>query len=235
MTDFFQTLLKSLVAIAVLFLLARVMGKKQISQLTFFDYVVGISIGSIASSFASEPDVGYMHGLVSMAVFALFPIILSVMSQKSYKARKLLDGKPSILIQNGKIIEENLKKAKLTINDLLEECRLKDAFIIQDIDYAIFETSGKLSILMKPAQMPVTAQDMNLLTTTKGICTNLIVDGKLLEDNIAILNIDRSWLWSELEKLHVSDPASLILCCIDSNRQIYAYERRQAAQTAPIM
>lgn len=235
MHELLQTLIDSLVAITSLFLLARLMGKKQISQLSFFDYVVGISIGSIAAAFACDKTIGYIHGLISMVVFGLFPVLLSAISAKSYRAGKLLDGEPVILIQNGIIIEENLKKTKLTVNDLLEECRLKNAFHIQDIDYAVFETSGKLSVLMKAALLPLTPQDMKLQVAGRGICTNVIVDGKLLEYNLAALGVDKAWLDGELSRLNILDKAELLLCCMDSSMQVYVFRKTNNIKIASIV
>jgi uncharacterized membrane protein YcaP (DUF421 family) len=228
-------MIKSVVAIAALFLLARILGKKQISQLTFFDYVVGISIGSVAASFASDPAIGYVHGLTSMAIFALFPLLLTAISLKSYPARKLLEGKPTILIQNGEIIVDNLRKVNLSVNDLLEECRLKNAFQVQEIEYAIFETSGKLSVLMKPAMQPLTPQDMNLPGAAKGICTNVIVDGTILDDNLSALGMDRVWLAAELSRLNVAGPEGVILCYADASRGIHVFKRDAGVKITPIM
>jgi uncharacterized membrane protein YcaP (DUF421 family) len=146
------------------------MGKKQLSQLTLFDYVVGISIGSISGGLAVDPSVNYIKGITGLIIYALFPIILSLLSLKNYKFRKLLDGKPTILVNKGQIVEENLKKTKLTINDVLEECRLKNAFDIADVEFAILETSGKVSIELKSANQPLTPKDMNIKTINKALC-----------------------------------------------------------------
>ena len=119
------------------------------SQLTFFDYVVGISIGSIAAEYAIHSDVGAQKGITALVVFTLFSLAVSFICVRSYIGQKLLDGTPTILIENGRFIESGLKRTKLTVNDLLEECRQKDVFDIADIEFAILETSGKLSILLK--------------------------------------------------------------------------------------
>jgi uncharacterized membrane protein YcaP (DUF421 family) len=150
--------IKSMVAAFVLFVLARIMGKKQISQLTFFDYVVGISIGSIAGSLSVERKISFIDGITSMLIWALVPLLFSYLSAKSMKARRLLDGTPTILIQNGKIIEKNLKKVKLTVNDLLEELRVKDAFNIADVEFALLETNGKVSVLKKSQNLVFSPQ-----------------------------------------------------------------------------
>ena len=145
--DSASVVVKSVVAAVVLFILARLMGKKQIAQLTFFEDIVGMSIGSVAAAMSVDRRISIHAGVVSMVIWAVFPIAFSYISMHSMVARRLLDGTPKVLIQDGKIIEKNLKRSKFTINDLLEELRIKDVFDIADVAFAILETSGKLSVL----------------------------------------------------------------------------------------
>lgn len=217
----FRTIFQSIVAIGVLFTLARLMGKKQISQLTFFDYVTSISIGSIAEEIATD-DISEIHiPIISIIIFALFPIILSHISMKSYYARKLLDGVPTILVQNGKIIEKNIRKAKLTVNDLLELLRGKDAFNIADVEFAILETNGKLSVQLKASKVAVTLDDLNIITNFKGVSTNIIVDGDIITSNLDFLNKDKKWLNDELKKQNVASYKDVLLASIDNNNVIH--------------
>jgi uncharacterized membrane protein YcaP (DUF421 family) len=216
MNDIISTALKSIVSVTVLFVLARIMGKKHISQLSFFDYVAGISIGSIAASFAVDPSVNYYQGITSILIYALFPIILSYMSIKSYKCRLLLDGMPSVLIQNGIIIESNLKKTKMNVNDLLEECRLKNAFDISEVEFAVLETSGKLSLQMKTPNQLVTLRDMNLTVPYKGLCINLIIDGKILYDHLSVAKKNQVWLITELKNQSINSPDDVLLAYLDT-------------------
>ncbi|MCL2360623.1 MAG: DUF421 domain-containing protein [Defluviitaleaceae bacterium] len=177
----YQTAIASAIAIIALFALTRIMGKKQMAQLNFFDYVVGISIGSIASEYAVVRSIHLAEGLTALVVFTLFSLIFSFISVKSLRGRKILDGTPIFLIKNGKIVESNLRNAKLTINDLLEECRQKDIFDIGEIEFAILETSGRLSVLPK----------------SQGLCTNVIIDGEIIEENLAAINLNKLWLASQ--------------------------------------
>ncbi len=208
--------IKSTVSVVTLFILARIMGKKQISQLTYFDYIVGISIGSIAAELSVQ-NVLLSEGIVSMIIWASFPLIFSYVAAKSMRVRRLLDGTPTILIQNGKIIEKNLHKAKFTINDLLEELRIQGAFNIDDVEFALLETSGKMSVLKKSKKQTVTISDLNLKENYQGLCANLIIDGKLMQQNIALLNKSEEWLTNELKKRNISSVADVLLACIDSN------------------
>jgi uncharacterized membrane protein YcaP (DUF421 family) len=142
-------IIRSILSFIVLFILSRIMGKKHIANLTFFDYVVGISIGSIAASFAVDESIQYDQGIIALIVYAICPIAVLKLSLKGIVLRKILGSAPIVLIQKGELIEKSLRKSKFTVNDFLEECRLNGVFNICDIDYAILETSGKISILLK--------------------------------------------------------------------------------------
>lgn len=233
--EIYRVVLRSLISVSILFILTRIMGKKQISQLTFFDYVVSISIGSIAAAFAVDDSIGYIKGLTGMVVYSIFPILLSFVSLKSYFGRKVLDGIPTILIQNGKIVENGLKKAEMNINDLLEECRLKNVFDIAAIEFAIMETSGKLSIQLKSSNQPLTPKDMNILTRYKGLCINLIVDGEILEDHLKTIGKDINWLNTELHSKGIKSSADVLLAYMDSSDVLNTYLKNSDPPVTPIL
>lgn len=209
--------IKSLVAAVTLFILARIMGKKQISQLTYFDYVVGISIGSVAAMLSLDRSISYAEGITSMVVWAAFPILFSFISAKSMRGRKLLDGTPTILIQNGKIIEKNLAKAKFTINDLLEELRIKDAFNIADVEFALLETSGKISVLKKSPKQSGGNSDLEAPINNQSLCANVIIDGKIMVKSLSLLKINETWLMNELEKNNIHTVKDVLLASYDTN------------------
>jgi len=221
LTEETSIIIKSIFASIVLFALARIMGKKQIAQLTYFDYIVGISIGSIAAVMSIDKSVPILDGFVSMVVWALFAVIFSLVSMKSVIARRWFDGTPSILIQNGKIVEKNLKKVKFNVNDLLEELRVKDVFNIMDVEFAILETNGKLSVLKKAAMQPVTPTDMNLTTMNSSLFANVIMDGKLMRQNMEQLGIDEATLKKELTKNNINAVKDVLLACYDSNGVLF--------------
>jgi len=206
---------RSLVSFGVLFLLARILGKKQIAQLTYFDYVIGISIGSIASQCAVDTSIDLWESLVGELVFALFALALSWISAKSFVGRKLLDGMPIVVIEKGNIVERGLKNTKLTINDLLEECRQQGVFNLADVELAILETNGGLSVLLKTQKSPITPEDMRLEVDAKGLCVNVILDGNILYNHLHILRRDDAWLKRELSKQNVLSPSDVLLACID--------------------
>lgn len=229
MTDFILDIItvveKSLIASVVLFALARLMGKKQISQLTFFDYTVGISIGSIAASTSVDQRIPLKNGLTSMIIWALLPVIFSVISVHSIKVRRMLDGSPTVLIQNGKIIEKNLLRSKFTVNDLLEQLRLKDVFNIADVEFAVLETSGKLSVLKTAAMQAATVTDLKLSTTNSGLSANVIIDGKFMKDNIRQAKIDEAWINNEMKINNINSIKDILLATYDSNKIIHFYKK----------
>ena len=216
---------KSLVAAVVLFVLARLMGKKQISQLTFFDYTVGISIGSIAANMSVDQRISIKLGIISMLVWAMFPILLSIISTHSIIARRILDGTPTILIQKGMFIEKNLKKSKLTVNDLLEELRLKDVFNITDVEVATLETNGKLSIQKVVSSQTPTLSDLKLPSTYTGLVANVIIDGKLMKENMKQVSIDEMWINNEMIKNNINAVKDILLATCDSKRNIHFYKK----------
>jgi uncharacterized membrane protein YcaP (DUF421 family) len=211
-----HTAMASAIAIIALFILTRLMGKKQMAQLNFFDYVVGISIGSIASEYAVVRSIHMVEGLTALVIFTLFSLALSFVSVKSYLARRILDGIPFTLIENGRIIEKNLKKANLNINDLLEECRQKNFFDIAEIEFAILETSGRLSVQPKSQSRSLKPKDMQIPTEYEGLCVNVVIDGKVIADNLNALKLDIDWLNQELLNLNITNYTNVLLAYVDS-------------------
>lgn len=153
---------RSLLSILVLFFLTKLSGKKQVSQLNMYDYIVGITIGSIAAELSINNDVDYLAGIISMIVYILISIFISVITTKSIFLRKFLTGVPIVLINNGEIIYKNLQKAKLDINDLLREARIMNFFNINEIEYALMEANGKISFILKKEYDTPTLNDLKI-------------------------------------------------------------------------
>lgn len=223
-----QASVHSLISVIVLFIFARLAGKKQISQLSFFHYIIGISIGSIAAAYAVDVDIELPEFLTSVIIYGLFPLILSQISLKSYRGRKILNGSPTILVQNGKIIENNLRKTHINIDELLEECRLKNAFNLSEVEFAILETNGQVSVQMKPPNLPLTPQDMEMQTEYKGLCANVIVDGRILSENLDIINKDKNWLKALLEKQGITDLSDIMLAFVDNSEKLHVYKKSES-------
>lgn len=188
--DMLKVLILSVASFAVLFVLTKLMGYRQISEMSFFDYVVGITIGSVAAEMATNIDTQWWRGIIAMAVYALFEILLPWISRKSVRARSFISGKPVVLIKNGQIDKNALKKAHLDINDLLASARGQGYFSLSDIDGAIMETSGKVSFLPTPQVRQLNPKDFNFSPMHTGLCTNLVLDGKIMYSNLKETGID---------------------------------------------
>ena len=225
--NIYQAAVHSLVSVVVLFAFTRLAGKKQISQLSFFHYVIGISIGSIAAAFAVDLDIEFPEFLTSVIIYGLFPILLSQISLHNHMGRKILTGSPVILIQDGKIIENNLRKTKLSVEDLLEECRIKNAFNLSEVEFAVLETNGQVSVQMKPPNLPLTPKDMDIKTQYKGLCANLIIDGLVMEENLKIIDKNKKWLLEELSKQNITDTSDILLAFTDNSGQITVHKKSE--------
>ena len=178
--DFFYVVIKSLVSIIVLFFLTKIMGRKQISQLNLYDYVVGITIGSVAAEVSTNVDSNFLFGIVVMTVYSLVSVIISYLTEKSINLRRFFIGVPIVIIEDGQILEDSLKKSKFDINDLLEVVRIAGYFDLSEVEYALMEANGTLSILPKSENKAVTRKDMSLKAEKQGLCSNVIIDGIVL-------------------------------------------------------
>lgn len=213
-------LIRSTVSLILLFAVTRLIGKRQLSQMTFFEYTVGITIGSIAAALAYDLESHYVNGLVAIGVYAVIPFAVSWLSMKSKWFRNFVEGKNTVLIQDGKVLEQNLAKEHLTTDELLEHLRLKNAFQIGDVDFAIMESNGRISVRLKPQLMPLTPKDIHLNVRPHNEPTTVIMDGTLLPKALARIGLDRAWVEQELEKkrLTVDD---VYLGQINADKSLY--------------
>ncbi|MDD3304969.1 MAG: DUF421 domain-containing protein [Bacilli bacterium] len=207
-----------------LFFLTKMLGKKQVSQLSAFDYVIGISMGSIAAEMTINMDAPFFDGLTAMAAYAIVAFLVSYLTLKSIRLRRFFTGVPIILIQDGKIIKKNLRKALLDLNDLLEEARNEGYFEIGEIAYAIMETTGHISFLLKTENRPVTLKDLKLKDTVAGLSANVIIDGNIMENNLKIIKKEKKWLIKEIKKQGYENPESIFLATVDVNYKVVIYE-----------
>lgn len=233
-TDVGDIAVRAIVSLVVLFLITRMMGKKQLSQLTFFDYVVGISIGSLASELAATDEVPYQHALTGIVVYGVCAWLISLITNKSILARRFFTGHTFLLIDRGKILEENMAKVKYDINDLLSEARNAGYFNIADIEYALLETNGKISFLPKSDRLPPTLADLNLQKPQERLTANVIIDGEVMAENLKMIGLNEEWLKKELAKQHIRKITDVILATVDGTNalSIYAKTRRVVKKTA---
>lgn len=222
--EVWEVVIRSLFSLITLFLVTKMLGKKQVSQLSLFDYVIGISIGNFAAEISINTDTPYINGLVALLIFGLVALFISIVTMKSILLRRFFMGTPTMLIQNGKLIYKNLKKVKFDINDLLEECRNNGYFDISKIEYALMEANGKVSILPKAENTPVTPKDMKLKVDKASICANVIIDGKYMLNNLEGMQKDKEWLDKEL-KVKGAKLENILLATIDNNEKLVIYEK----------
>ncbi len=180
----FEIFLRGVLSFIALFLIAELLGTKQISQLTFFDYIVGITVGSVAATMAIDDALPVWYGLIVIGVLGFFTFAIDILCRKSIWARRLFFGRPYSLIDGGKILYRELIRAKFTVNDLLRELRNQGYFNIADVSHAILETNGLLSVLPKSAKRPVTTEDLKLNLPEQGLLANVVIDGQIMDANL---------------------------------------------------
>ena len=222
--DFFNIIILGMVSFIVLFILSKIMGYRAISELSFFDYVVGITIGSIAAEMSTNIDMEWWKGVTAMAVYAILDVVFSFLSQKSSAARQIITGNPIILIYKGKIYKKNLRKARIELNDLLTSARMAGYFNIADIDYAIMETTGKISFMPVPLKRPLNPKDFNFAPQSEGLTVNVIMDGKIMEDDLADAKIDKNDLIRRV-KQQDKEVKNVFLGVMDSNGVLTLFDK----------
>ena len=219
--DLIAVTLKSLLSIVVLFFLTKLMGNKQISQLSFFDYVVGITVGSIGAELAVS-DTPIHFSLIALVLYALVSVLISFLTIKSIKARRFFVGTPIPLIKEGKFLSQNLAKAKVDINELLAEARVQGYFDISNISYAVMETNGRFSFLPTSETAPLTPKEMNISPAPTQPVANVVVDGVIMENNLKVFKKDSSWLKTALQKQGVQ-LKEILLATLSEEYQLNVY------------
>lgn len=215
--ELFKVILTSSFSAIALFVIAKVLGHKQMSQLDFFDYITGITIGSIAAEMATELETPWKP-LIAMLVYGGIAVLLSVATEKLPRVRKFINGTPTIILSNGKLYRKNLKKAKLDLSEFMVLCRQEGYFNLNDIAVAVFEYNGRLTVLPKATKRPVNPEDMNLVPPPESISTEVIMDGRVLEENLRRMGLDIRWLQKQLEVLGYKTPKEVFLgLCDDSH------------------
>jgi len=212
-------LFKSTASIITLFIITKLMGRKQISQLSMFDYIVGISIGSIAAQMTVDTQIGWFDFIVAMAVYGAIYTVIAIATVKSIWARKFFEGAPIILIQDGKLVTKNIRRVRYDVNNLLEECRVAGYFDVNDLDMAIMESGGKVSFLPKVDKRPVNVGDMNLSPLPEGLVANVILDGHIMPDNLQAIGKDENWVLKQLKEKAIASPKEILLATCDINDQ----------------
>lgn len=217
--DILKVILTTLLSAAAIFITAKVMGHKQIGQLDFFDYITGITIGSIAAELATELEEPWKP-LIAIIVYGIISVALSIITNKFPKTRKYINGTPTIIMDNGKLYRDNMKKAKLDLSEFMVMCRQAGYFNLNDIQTAVFEYNGRLSILPVSNKRPTNPSDMNLTPPEETISTEVIMDGRILEENLKRLGLDITWLEKQLKTQGYHDAKEIYLGLCDNNNKL---------------
>ena len=220
--EIIKVLLTSLLSVGALFAVAKIMGHKQMSQLDFFDYISGITIGSIAAELATELEEP-LKPLIAIAVYGAAAVLLSKITSLFPKSRKYINGTPTILMNNGKLYRENLKKAKLDLSEFMVMCRQQGYFNLSDIQTAVFEFNGKLSILPVSKKRPANPEDLNLSPAPEFIHTEVIMDGRILNENLKRMGLDDKWLQKQLNAQGYKKAEEVFLVLCDENNQLTVF------------
>lgn len=221
--EFLKLCLAALGSFAALFVVAKCEGHKQIAQLDFFDYITGITIGSIAAEMATELEKPWKP-LTAMVIYGGVTLILSLITSHFPRSRKYLNGTPTILLDHGKLYRENLKKSKLDLSEFMVMCRQQGYFDLTAIQTAVLEYNGKLSILPVSTQRPATGQDLSLQPEQELIFTELIMDGQILEGNLKRMGFDLTWLDKQLHQRRIHSAKEVFLALCDRNGKFVLFE-----------
>ena len=205
-----QVVLTALLSVAALFIITKIMGHKQVSQLNFFDYVSGITIGSIGAELATELETPE-NPLIALAIYGLTSVLLSLIADKIPRTRKYINGTPTILMSEGRMFRKNFKQAKLDLSEFMLMCREMGYFDLSEIHTAIFENNGKLSILPNAQSRPVSAKDLNIKVKQTNIATELIMDGRIMGENLTRIGHDVNWLMNNLKSRGYSNAKQILL------------------------
>lgn len=215
--DLLRVAVTSLVSLAALFLLTKLMGNKQVSQMNLFDYIIGITIGSIAAEMATELDTPE-NALLAMAVYAVAAVCISVLTNKSLAARRVMTGKPLVLMDGGVLYRENLKKAKMDLGEFLMFCRIGGFFDLNQIQTALLEHNGTVTFLPVEMQRPATPADLSMQPEQTLLQTPVILDGEALPGNLQRVGKDMTWLMGQIRRQGYKEPGEIFLALADGNR-----------------
>lgn len=221
MPEFIQISIRAVFAYFSLVFIAKLMGKRQISQMNFFDYIVGLSLSGMAAYLVLDVSMNFLTVLPGILVFAVLQIITSWLSLKSKFVRSLFEGKRTPIIEKGKILEENMTKTRVNIDFIESMLREKNVFKLEDVEYAYLETSGKLSVMKKAEKEPLTPKDIDLTVKSSGVGQIIIEEGKINESLLRKLSLTKAWLLEELSSQGINDVSQVMFAQIDNNRKLY--------------
>ena len=220
------TFIRSILLYIVVLVVMRLMGKREIGQLQPFELAISIMIADLASTPMADAGIPISNGIIPILALLVMHLIISVLNIKSIKARQILCGKPSILIYRGKIDEKMLRRERFTVNELEERLRGSNIVNIGDVEYAILETSGQVTVIQKPNKKNVTVEDLGIKKEYEGLTYDLVLDGKIMYENLEILKKDYKWLKKQVNKFGI-EPNQALIVTIDGKGEIFCQEKNK--------
>jgi len=234
-TNFYPILSRSLISLLTLFLVAKMIGKKQVSELSVFDYVIGISIGNFAAEMIINLDSPEIDGIFAVLIFGVVAYLVSFLTMKSMFLRRVFIGTPTIVLQDGKLLKTNMKKLKLDVNDLLQEARRKGYFNLSELQYGVMEVNGEMSFLPYPEYRPATVKDINKKPEVGTLYANVIVDGEIMANNLNNMGKTEDWLRQELSVKGYKELKDILLCIVDNNGKLSIYTGNETMQALNVL
>ena len=224
-----MVLLKTFIIYAYLLLIMRLMGKREVGQLQTFELVVSMIIADVAAVPIYDEKASLFNVIISVGTLFLLHVIIAIINLKSVKGREILCGRPRILIEKGKIDEEALKKEFLTINELQERLREKDVFNLGEVEYVILETSGQISIVLKPDKRNIKMEDLNIKSEYEGVAFDLVIDGKVMHENLKKIGKDYKWLVNQTKEFGIR-PEDALVVTINGDNSFYCQAKNKKKQ-----
>lgn len=221
MNEGFVVMVRGIIAFFTLLIFARFLGKQQVSQLTLFEYVLGITIGSTASTLTTDLSSSAWSHWVGLLVWTVLVFAMQWVTTKYPKAMKYINGEPELLIANGKIMDKKMKSLRYSLSDLLEQLRANNIFDLGQVEFAVLETNGQLTVLKKSQYQTLTPMDMGIATTYTGISSEIILNGIVIEENLKKVHLDRQWLMGELIKRKINSPIEVHIATINTSGELY--------------
>ena len=218
------TFVRAVVLYIIVLVVMRLMGKREIGQLQPFELAISIMIADLASIPMTETGVPITKGIIPILGLLVMHLLISVLNMKSVRAREIVCGKPRILIYRGKIDEKALIKERFTINELEERLRINNVASIGDVEYAILETSGNITVIQKPNKRTTIPEDFNIMPDYEGIPYDLVVDGKVMDDNLTAIGKNYTWLKKQVEKFNIK-PEEALIVTFDGKGQIFCQKK----------
>jgi uncharacterized membrane protein YcaP (DUF421 family) len=219
MPEWLLIIVRSVSILIGLFFILKLLGKKQLSELSFFETIIGVTIGDIAGTLSMDLAVSFIHGLIAISIWATFPLLIDILAIKNKKFRDFAEGKSTVFIKNGTVMEDNMQKEKISGDELMEMLRRKSVFRVADVEFATFEPSGDLSVMLKKEYQPLTVGDLNPNPPQEKEPQVVIMDGEILDEPLSTLRLGRGWLKGELDKIGVTTE-NVFLAQVDTYGQL---------------